>query len=335
MDHLDAKRFLQEKYLNTAELDRDVCIFSFVGRITEQKGVDLICSVVEEMIIKSDYKIAFIVGGPAEKGDPHGEMVISACEYLINKFPKNFYANPRAFFFDVPVLALGSNYCLMPSRFEPGGIVQHEFFIASTPAVVFATGGLKDSVTEYNYSTGEGNGFEFIVYEREDFIMAIDRAFKVFQNKEAYRRLRKNAFKSAIDVANVSKEWCSEVYKLRGKVFVDKLKIIEEIEEDKEHAKASDEETKSAKALKYSEVDIKYYGKATDQVYVAGSFNGWNEHEHRMSYNHLTKEFHCSIKLSPGTHHFKIKVNGKWRLDHNKKTTTDKNGEEVNILVLK
>jgi len=98
MDHLDAKRFLQEKYLNTAELDRDVCIFSFVGRITEQKGVDLICSVVEEMIIKSDYKIAFIVGGPAEKGDPHGEMVISACEYLINKFPKNFYANPRAFF---------------------------------------------------------------------------------------------------------------------------------------------------------------------------------------------------------------------------------------------
>jgi glycogen synthase len=95
----------------------------------------------------------------------------------------------------------------MPSRFEPGGIVQHEFFIASTPAVVFATGGLKDSVTEYNYQTGTGNGFDFLNYTREDLLQALHRAFKAFNNKEVYRRLRKNARESAIDVADVSKDW--------------------------------------------------------------------------------------------------------------------------------
>lgn len=333
MDHLDAKKFLMNKYLKTPELDRDLCIFSFVGRITEQKGVDMICSVVEEQITKHDYKVAFIIGGPATKGDPHGDMVTSACEYLLKKFPNNFYANTSAFFYDVPVLCLGSNFCLMPSRFEPGGIVQHEFFVASTPAVVFATGGLKDSVTEYNFRTGKGNGFEFMFYDRGDLIYALDRAYSAFKNKEAYRRLRKNAFESVIDVANVSKEWCSEIYRIRGKVFVDKVKYDQDLEEIKKEE--SDTASKDSDDDGLSEVDFKYCGKSTDQVYVAGSFNNWNDKEIRMGYNHQIKEFHCNVKLKPGKHYFKIKVNGKWRLDHHRKVSTDENGDEVNVLELK
>ncbi len=45
---------------------------------------------------------------------------------------------------------LGADFGLMPSAFEPGGIVQQEFFIAGTPVVAFKTGGLKDTVFEYN-----------------------------------------------------------------------------------------------------------------------------------------------------------------------------------------
>lgn len=37
----------------------------------------------------------------------------------------------------------------MPSRFEPGGIVQHEFFVAGTPVLAHATGGLKDSISNF------------------------------------------------------------------------------------------------------------------------------------------------------------------------------------------
>ena len=232
----------------------------------------------------------------------------------------------------------------MPSRFEPGGIVQHEFFIASTPAVVFATGGLKDSVKEYNYHTGKGNGFEFLNYSRDDLLLALNRAYKAFKNKEVYRRLRRNAFESAIDVADVSKEWCSEAYRIRGKVFVDKLRLLKDLEEDKsEFAEASaftggeteEEKLHGHKDTDYADVDFKFKGKATDHIYVAGSFNDWNESDNRMCYNHQTKEFHCRIKLAPGKHSFKIKVNGKWKLDHNKKIETDENGEEVNVLVIK
>ena len=58
---------------------------------------------------------------------------------------------------------VGANFGLMPSLFEPGGIVQHEFFIAQTPVLAFKTGGLKDTVFEFDHNTNKGNGITFEV----------------------------------------------------------------------------------------------------------------------------------------------------------------------------
>jgi starch synthase len=64
----------------------------------------------------------------------------------------------------------GSDFGLMPSAFEPGGIVQHEFFVGKTPVIAFKTGGLKDSVIEYRWDSEEGSGFIFENYHHNDFI---------------------------------------------------------------------------------------------------------------------------------------------------------------------
>lgn len=61
----------------------------------------------------------------------------------------------------------------MPSLFEPGGIVQHEFFVGGTPVVAFKTGGLKDSVIEFQFDTEIGSGFTFESYNKADFIFAM------------------------------------------------------------------------------------------------------------------------------------------------------------------
>ncbi len=61
----------------------------------------------------------------------------------------------------------------MPSLFEPGGIVQQEFFVAGTPVIAFKTGGLKDTVTEFNTASKTGNGFTFEAYNRMDLMAAI------------------------------------------------------------------------------------------------------------------------------------------------------------------
>ena len=83
----------------------------------------------------------------------------------MEQYPHSFWADPAEFFTDGPSVNLGADFGLMPSVFEPGGIVQHEFFIASTPVLAFKTGGLKDTVIEYDYTTGLGNGITFEVSE--------------------------------------------------------------------------------------------------------------------------------------------------------------------------
>lgn len=64
----------------------------------------------------------------------------------------------------------------MPSKFEPGGIVQHEFFIANTPVIAHKTGGLKDTVIEWNPATRKGSGFVFEEHTKEEFLKSVHKA---------------------------------------------------------------------------------------------------------------------------------------------------------------
>jgi len=107
----------------------------------------------------------------------------------------------------------------MPSSFEPGGIVQHEFFIAGTPVIAFRTGGLKDTVFEFLWDNNTGNGLTFDYYNGRDLVAAMRRALNLFENKEKYEICRKNAFNSAIDVADVGRAWCREFYRLKNKIY--------------------------------------------------------------------------------------------------------------------
>ena len=85
----------------------------------------------------------------------------------------------------------------MPSKFEPGGIVQHEFFSGETPVIAYKTGGLEDTIEEFE--NGKGWGFFFIDYNEAGLEKAIMRALKVYKNKEQYIIMRENALKACID----------------------------------------------------------------------------------------------------------------------------------------
>lgn len=109
----------------------------------------------------------------------------------------------------------------MPSLFEPGGIVQHEFFVGETPVVAHRTGGLKDSVVEFQWDSEIGSGFTFESYKKEDFIFAIERSLGVFVNKAKYLKLRQNAFMATMPGETVCRAWLEEFFRLREKIYYD------------------------------------------------------------------------------------------------------------------
>lgn len=220
-DHLTAKKYLQQKYFGFGDLDDSIPMFSFVGRITAQKGVHLILDVAEHIICKYNHKVQFLVGGPANHSEQYAAGCANRMWHLRNKFPHCFWAAPDEFFYDGALVNRGSDFGLMPSVFEPGGIVQHEFFVGSTPVVAYKTGGLKDSVIEYNWDSEEGSGYTFESHTPGDLIFAMERAIGTFHNKPKYMKLRDNAFKATMEGEVVCKAWLAEFFRLRNKVYVD------------------------------------------------------------------------------------------------------------------
>ncbi|HZD49172.1 MAG TPA: glycosyltransferase, partial [Silvibacterium sp.] len=82
---------------------------------------------------------------------------------------------------------------LMPSRYEPSGLNQMYSLKYGTVPVVRATGGLDDTIEEWDPATRTGTGFKFHGFNPDDLLAAIEKAFDLFHNdKEAWTTLMRN-----------------------------------------------------------------------------------------------------------------------------------------------
>lgn len=179
----------------------------------------------------------------------YGAQCAWSMQNLRRQFPHQFWADPNEFFSDGPLLNFGSDFGLMPSLFEPSGVVQQEFFVGGTPVIAFKTGGLRDSVFEFDSVTRKGNGFTFEAHTHSDFIQAITRALIVFYNREDLQQLRKNCTESVWDVINVATGWANEFARLRKVMWAPskdiegaKLKLQQQ-QQQKSSSSSSDETT--------------------------------------------------------------------------------------------
>ncbi len=353
----ECKRYIQQKYFGYGDADYSVPIFAFVGRITQQKGVLLILDVVEEMIRITGGKINILVGGMGDRRDPYVGACVNKMYHLKGKYPYAFWADPNEFFTDGPKINKGSDFGLMPSLFEPGGIVQHEFFIAGTPVIAFRTGGLKDTVFEFRWDNNSGNGLTFDYYNGRDLVEAMKRALNLFRNKEKYEICRKNAFNSAIDVADVSRAWCREFYRLKNKIYFN-------VKEAKNNAINSTtnfnpEEAKmnylpdyqnrtssnipqyiynnsgGASGMYSNEPNItfsyKFNNRNPKTVFVSGSFDDWKE-KHPLTYNPTMGKWTCTLKVKKGKYFYKYIIDGSWEINPNEQSVRGNDGIINNVI---
>jgi hypothetical protein len=193
----------------------------------------LILDIAEQLLKRHPGGVQIILGGAANPGEQYAQHCANRMRDLARRFPSNFWADPDAFFVDGPLLNLGADFGLMPSAFEPGGIVQQEFMVAGTPVIAFKTGGLRDTISEY--FNGVGNGFTFEAHTGGDLAYAIERALKLFwSDRDGYDRLRENARASVVTCDMVAKAWLREFFRMHDKVYVDLCEVeiaVSEIEE--------------------------------------------------------------------------------------------------------
>src|SRR5947208_6939867 len=78
----------------------------------------------------------------------------------------------------------GSDIFLMPSHYEPCGLTQIYSMRYGTVPVVRATGGLEDTVEQWDPKQRTGTGFKFVDYNAAQLIVAVRQALSTFKNKE-------------------------------------------------------------------------------------------------------------------------------------------------------
>lgn len=133
--------------------DENIALLGVVGRFTEQKGYNLLAKVIEPLLHNSH--IQFVILGT---GDGNLERFYSS---LASQYP-GFVGSYTGFSEDLAhLIEAGSDFFVMPSRFEPCGLNQIYSLRYGTLPIVRAVGGLNDTVENYNQATGDGTGFKF------------------------------------------------------------------------------------------------------------------------------------------------------------------------------
>jgi starch synthase len=159
-------------------------LIAMIGRLADQKGFDLVASVIPQWIGASDAQ--WVILGT---GEPHYHDLFSD---LARRYP-NKVAARLDFSHDLAYrIEAGADIFLMPSRYEPCGLNQLYSLKYGTVPVVHATGGLADTITNLNdqsLAAGTANGFSFDEYSTEALDNALHRACQAFANRPVWEQL--------------------------------------------------------------------------------------------------------------------------------------------------
>jgi len=164
------------------EVNPDIPVIGMVGRLSNQKGLDLVDYIMGDLMQK---KVQLVVLGMGEsryvnlfswaEGEYKGK--VAARFTMDHALAHQIYA--------------GCDMFLMPSQFEPCGLSQLIALRYGTVPIVRETGGLRDTVLSYNEYTDEGNGFSFFNYNAHDMLNTIQRAIDFYNDrKDVWQKLQ-------------------------------------------------------------------------------------------------------------------------------------------------
>ncbi len=169
------------------KIDPGIPLFGTISRLAEQKGVDIQLGALSEML---SARMQFVLLGSGSPDYEKGYLD------LARRFPGQMavhigYSEPLAH-----LIEAGCDFYLMPSQFEPCGLNQMYSLRYGTIPVVRATGGLDDSVVDFQQDPKSADGIKFHEYSAQALAKAIRKALALYENPTLFKRFRRSAMKA-------------------------------------------------------------------------------------------------------------------------------------------
>ena len=183
---------------NRLKIDPQIPLFGMITRLADQKGLDILAPAVETLMKRG---VQIVLLGTGE------EKYHQLFRELGAKYSKQLAAHLK---FDAKLakqIYAASDIFLMPSRYEPCGLGQLISFRYGTVPLVRATGGLADTVKDFDPKTGKGTGFVFSEYTTGEFLATVERSLQVFADKKLWSQLVQNGMKQDFSWQHSAKQY--------------------------------------------------------------------------------------------------------------------------------
>lgn len=206
-DRAENKKDLQNVFGLPVDSNRPLS--AIAGRLSPQKGWDLLLETLPHLF-DNRLDIQLVVLGTGE--NRYRERL----QILAEKYPRQLGLHLQSDFNLSHKLFAGADMFLIPSYFEPGGIVALEALRFGSVPVVRRTGGLNDIVKDFDGEKGSGNGFSFLAKDPWAFYGAITEALIIYNQPTLWKKLVTNCMSSDFSWDYAAKEyekWYGQVFK--------------------------------------------------------------------------------------------------------------------------
>ncbi|MBU1202580.1 glycogen synthase [Patescibacteria group bacterium] len=174
------KKFVQKLF--KLPINEEIPLLCTTSRVAFQKGFDLLIKIIPQLM---HFDMQLVVIGSGDKD------FIKELKKVAKKYPEKLAVIPsheKNQKYETQVYA-GADMLLLPSHHEPCGINQMKSFRYGCVPIVRSTGGLSDTVDNFEPETNTGNGFTFKNYNANEFLVAITRALETYKYKKVWRDL--------------------------------------------------------------------------------------------------------------------------------------------------
>jgi len=173
-------------------------LIGMVTRLVDQKGLDILTDALPEML---SLGVQLVILGTGD--EKYHRILTDAAQ----RYPKQLRTLLRYDDTLAKKIYAGCDMFLMPSRYEPCGLGQMNSLRYGTVPIVRNTGGLADTVQNYDPRTGRGNGFVFGAYSSSTLVDCLRRALEIYGDTVKWKHLIKNGMQQDLSWVHSALEY--------------------------------------------------------------------------------------------------------------------------------